>query len=144
MLNPHRNHRLKFYCLDLALRSKALMYYLNQNYEACTRAQIHLSSGIITSFKMYYLSASIINGGIFIYIHPSGVAYRNMVSMSMTRNTHLLFIQIIHMMHSVTSNNNGEQLFMKYNPGIWSYPNSTRRSLNWIFLIFVKDPIWVN
>ena len=51
----------------------------------------------------------------------------------------MLSNHISSMTHSVMSVNIGEYLLVKYTPIIWVYPRTTRRALNWLSLVFLKN-----
>ena len=88
------------------------------------------------------MGSSTITIRIFIYIYYFGVLYSNLVSTSMTWDSHLLITHIRAFTLSVTSYTTGEYFSVKYTPGILVYPFPTSNALKF-HLYLLKDPFLV-
>ena len=114
------------------------MYSLNHQHDACTRPYIDFISINISSYMYYSSSNFTIPSDIFIQISSSSTAYKNYVSTSIVWESQFLINHITIMLRSVMPVTTVEQFSVNSNPGIWVYPRSTRRVLNWLYLFFFK------
>ena len=122
LFTMHKRHRYDLNCLNTASRIIVLMYYLNQQYSACDRTQVHLVSHMILSSITYFFIESAITGRIIMQISSSTVSYKNTVSASMTWENHFLIIHISRIMYSVTSETTGDQFMVEFNPENFGVP----------------------